>query len=379
MDRKQAGTLLLAAMTAVALYLCYLLFLPYSSPILFASVIAIAFFPLHTWIRRCVSGPTASAMISTFATLLLTVIPLTFLSIAISNELTGLYRDMTAHGSGTGSVVSQLLLLVEKFNAWAGRHFPVPAIDLHAMVLSRIQGASSGLLRFGASLLSNVFLFIANACIALFLLFFLFRDGESAVSTVMRALPLDESRQSILRARVSSTVITNFYGNVVVGALQGTLTGLSFWILGIDSPALWGVVTAIFSLIPFFGSAIVWVPASIALFFAGHYVKAMILVGLGVALISTVDNIVRPLILQRSLHLHPILVFFSLLGGVQMFGVMGLFVGPIILSVAAALLVMLMEDLSPKKDLVPKKEGQPGSSRSPAVPIDAVNIKIEKT
>jgi predicted PurR-regulated permease PerM len=372
-DKKQTGTLLLAGMSVVALYLCYLLFLPYSSPILFASVIAIAFFPLHTWIRRFVSGATVSAMISTLATLLLTVIPLTFLSIAISNELSGLYRDMTAHGSGTDGIVAQLLLLVEKFNSWASRHFPVPAIDLHAIVVSRIEGASAGLLRFGASLVSNVFLFIANAGIAVLVLFFLFRDGESAVSTVMRALPLDESRQSILRARVSSTVITNFYGNVVVGALQGTLTGLSFWILGIDSPALWGVVTGIFSLIPFFGSAIVWVPASIALFFAGHYVKAMILLGLGVALISTIDNIVRPLIIHRSLHLHPILVFVSLLGGVQMFGVLGLFVGPIILSVAAALLVMLMEDLSPKDDLSTKIEGQPGSSRSPAVSIDVIN------
>ena len=140
---------------------------------------------------------------------------------------------------------------------------------------------------FGASLVSNVFSFIANAGIAVLVLFFLFRDGESAVSSIMRALPLDESRLSTLRARVSSTVITNFYGSVVVGALQGTLTGLSFWILGIESPALWGVVTGVFSLVPIFGSAMIWGPAAIALFFTGHYVKATILVGLGVALIGT--------------------------------------------------------------------------------------------
>jgi len=359
-DRKQTGTLFLAGMAAVALYLCYLLFRPYSSPILFASVIAIAFFPLHNYVRRFVSGPTTSAIISTFTTLLLTVIPLTFLSIAISNELAGLYREMTARGSGTDGIIPYLLQVVEKFNAWAGRRFPIPAIDLRAIVASRIEGASSSLLLFGASLVSNVFSFIANAGIAVLVLFFLFRDGESAVSSIMRALPVDESRLSTLRARVSSTVITNFYGSVVVGALQGTLTGLSFWILGIESPALWGVVTGVFSLLPIFGSAMIWGPAAIALFFTGHYVKATILVGLGVALIGTVDNIVRPLIIHKSLHLHPILVFFSLLGGVQLFGVIGLFVGPIIVSVAAALFVMLMEDLSPKA------ASQPASSRSAA-------------
>jgi predicted PurR-regulated permease PerM len=175
--------------------------------------------------------------------------------------------------------------------------------------------------------------------------FFAFRDGERAVSEIMSVLPFDQKRAAELRGRVGSTITTNVYGGVIVGALQGTLTGLSFWALGMNSPVLWGVVTGVFSLIPIFGSAIVWVPAAIVLLLTGHFVKAAILLGLGAGLIGTIDNVVRPLIIHKSLRLHPIFVFFSLLGGVQLFGVLGLFVGPVVLSVAAALVLMVREDL----------------------------------
>jgi len=165
----------------------------------------------------------------------------------------------------------------------------------------------------------------------------------------MTALPLPEDRMAELRMRVTSTVVANFYGGVAVGALQGTLTGLTFWALGIDSPVLWGVVTGFFSLVPVVGSALVWGPAAIVLALTGHLGKAAILAGVGMAVIGTVDNIVRPLIIHRSVRLHTVFVLFALLGGVQLFGVLGLFVGPVILSVTAALVTMLHEDLAGKK------------------------------
>jgi predicted PurR-regulated permease PerM len=368
MEKKNAATLLLAGITTAALYSCYLLFRPYITPILFASVIAIVFYPLHRYTQRTVRGTTASALISTLVTLLLTFVPLTFLLFAISNELRGLYQDLAARSAGAGGMVAYLLQGLERLTAWASRHFPIPAVDLHGVLLSRLETASSSLLQFGANLVSNLFAFVVSAAIALLVLFFLFRDGERAVSKVMAALPFDEARLSQLRARISSAVMTNFYGGVVVGALQGTLTGLSFWALGIDSPVLWGVVTGVFSLVPIFGSAIVWVPASIVLLLTGHYVKAAILLGLGAFLISTIDNVVRPLIIHKGLRLHPVFIFLSILGGVQLFGALGLFVGPVILSVTAALLAMMQEDLA-------AQNGSQDSKELPAIHVAGVRPK----
>jgi len=348
MERKNMSTLLIAGATAVALYVCYLLFRPYLTPILFASVIAIVFYPLHRSVQRKFRNTSVGAIISTLVTLLLTVVPLTFLLLALSNELSGLYQTLAVRTAGAGGLSAYLIHGAERVASWAGKHFPIPPVDLRGVLLNQLQSTSASLLRFGASLVSNLFAFTVNAAITLVVLFFVFRDGESAVSKLMEALPLDPQRASELRSRISSTMMANVYGSLAVGALQGTLTGLSFWALGLGSPALWGVATGILSLVPIFGSGLVWVPASIFLLLTGHYVKAVILLGVGVAVIGTVDNVVRPLIIHKSLRLHPVLVLFSLLGGVQLFGILGLFIGPVILSVTAALLGMLQQDLAAK-------------------------------
>lgn len=345
--RKNAGALLLAATTALALYICYLLLRPYATAILFASVVAIIFHPLHKkGTQKIFRSDNVSALVSTALTLAFTVVPATFLLLASSKELTGLYQSLTTSGGGTGSLLSVMLRSFETVVAWAGRHFPIPPIDLHGVLLRTLESTSGSVVRFGASLMSNAFWFIANAVIAVVILFFLYRDGERGLIKVMRALPVPEEQLLQLRQRVGSTVMANFYGGVAVGALQGTLTGLCFWALGLDSPILWGLVTALFSLIPLAGSALVWVPASVVLLLTGHFAKAVILFAAGIAVIGTVDNIVRPLIIGKTVRLHPLLVFLALLGGVRLFGVLGIFVGPVILSFTVALLMIVRDELA---------------------------------
>lgn len=345
MDKKNSAQVVLLALTAAVLYVCYLLLRPFTTPILFGCVIGIVFYPLHAYIKKLFHNASGSAAVSTFLTLILTMVPLAFLLVAISNELNDLYHDLAARSGGAGGMLTQLLRAIDKLVLRVSKVFPVPAVDVHAMLTARLEAASASLLRAGASIAANLFSFISRSAIALVVVFFAFRDGERAVSEIMSALPFDQKRTSELRTRIGSAITTNVYGGVIVGALQGLLAGLSFWALGMNSPVLWGVVTGVFSLVPIFGSAIVWAPASIVLLLTGHFVKAAILLGLGAGLISMIDNIVRPLITHKGLRLHPIFVFLSLLGGVQMFGILGLFVGPVVLSVAAALVLMVREDL----------------------------------
>lgn len=365
MERKNSATLFLAGSAMVALYLCYLLLRPFASPLLFAMVIAIVFYPLHRHIQQMVRGRNLSAAISVAATFALTVVPLTFLLIAISRELSELYGTLMSK-SGSGSLLTYLLQRGDQLIKWASRRYSIPAVDLHDALARRLETVSGELVRLGASLVSNAFSFIANTVIALVILFFLYRDGERGISKVTAALPLPQERLAELRERVTSTVVANFYGGVAVGALQGTLTGLSFWVLGLESPVLWGVVTGFFSLVPVIGSGLVWAPAAIVLALTGHLGKGLILAGLGITVIGTVDNIVRPLIIRKSVQLHTLLVFFALLGGVQMFGVLGLFVGPVILSVTAALVMMLQADMAGKKqaEIVSIASAAPAKSQS---------------
>ena len=344
-ERRNASTLVLLVAVAVAFYACYFLFRPYATPILFACVIAIIFQPVHSRISSIFHGRNLSAVISTLLTVLLCVVPLTFLLLAVSKEIADLYHSISNRSGGARGIIAYLIHSLERIIAWGGQRFGLPQVNVQQMVLHRLEGLSGSLTRLGALLVANAFSFLVNAIIATVILFFLYRDGDVAVSNIMAFLPFRQDRMEELRNRITSTIVANFYGGVAVGALQGTLTGLTFWVLGLDSPVLWGVVTGFLSLIPMVGSAGVWAPASIVLLVTGHVVKGIILVIVGSLIIGTVDNIVRPLIVRKSVRLHTLLVFFALLGGLQAFGVLGLFVGPVILSVTAALLGMLQQDL----------------------------------
>ena len=347
--KRDTATLFLAGITAAMLYVCYLLIRPYATPILFAAVIAIIFYPLHRRLQQVIRSRNLSAAISTAATFVLSIVPLTFLLVAVSHELSDLYHSLQTRSADAGGVLPYLLHGAEKIVSWANRYFALPPVDLHDALARRLESASTELMRLGASLVSNVFAFVVKSVIALVILFFFYRDGEKSLGELMTALPLPKDQLSELQSRVTSTVTANFYGGVAVGVLQGTLTGLTFWALGIDSPVLWGVVTGFLSLVPVVGSALVWGPAAIVLALTGHLGKAAILAGMGMAVIGMVDNIVRPLIIHRSVRLHTVFVLFALLGGVQLFGVLGLFVGPVILSVTAALVTMLHDDLAGNK------------------------------
>ena len=344
-SRLNSAKTFLLVLTAAALYLCFLILRPFGAPIVFAIIIAIVFHPLHRRIRQRFRNSSSSAFLSTAATLLVTVVPLVLLGFAISNELAGLYQSLSARSAGEGGLVVYLLRAIDRVAAWLGQHFPMlPKFDLRDVISRRIAEAGSGLVSLGAGLVGNVFTFLVDGAIAFFVLFFLFRDGSAGLAYLSSLLPLSQERTQELWDRISSTLVANVYGGLAVGAVQGFLTAIAFWVLGLGSPILWGLVTALFSFVPMVGSAAVWVPAGVALLFTGHIVKGLVLLAWGAGVISVSDNFVRPWVISGRTSLPAVYVLLSLLGGVQAFGVLGLFVGPVILAVTAALLQMLQED-----------------------------------
>jgi len=181
--------------------------------------------------------------------------------------------------------------------------------------------------------------------IAFFTLFFLFREGATTKERVAEVLPLTRSQAERLFTGISNSIVANVYGVLAVGAAQGALTALGFWVLGLPSPVLWGMVTALFSLVPIIGSSAVWVPAGIILAVSGHWIKALILLGWGTGVVAQADNVIRPYVISQRANLSTLAVFFALLGGVQAFGVMGVFIGPVALSFTLVVLQMLRETI----------------------------------
>ena len=344
MERKQATTtFFLLALSAIALYFCYVIARPFLSPVFSAVMMAIVFHPVHARIQAHIPGRNTAALISTILVLLALIVPAVGLLVVVSQEVRGLYQLLNERSAAQGGWSPWVMHLMEHLASWAGRYIDLSTLDLRGALLRWLEQIIRSLLSWGAWAASNIISFVADAVITLFTLFFLFREGGSISEHAATVLPLNAGQVERLFTGLSNSIVANVYGCLAVGVAQGSLASLAFWVLGLPSPVLWGLVTALFSLIPIIGSAAVWGPAVIILVIGGHWWKALILLGWGAGVVGQVDTLVRPYVISERVKLHTLLVFFALLGGVEAFGVMGLFIGPVVLSVTLVVLEMLRE------------------------------------
>ncbi len=349
-QRRRATIIFLVALSAATLWLGYLIARPFLKPVFFAVVLAIVFHPLHARMHRFIRSANATALLSTLCVLLTIVIPAFLLSAALRSELTVIYQSLSAGGAQDGGPITRALQLIESARMWLGKYVDLSQVDLRAELSDRLQQLSSFLLSQLAGFAGDVTSFVVAAGVAFFTLFYLFRDGRAFWRRLSALIPLSPAQLEKLGAGVSGTISSSMYGGLAVAVAQGTLLGLAFWVLGLPSPVLWGMMTALFSFMPLVGTAMVWLPAAIILILIGHPVKGLILLAWGAGVVSMVDNIIRPLVISEHMRFHPLWVFFALLGGVQAFGVIGLFVGPAVLALATSLFSVIREETHSQTD-----------------------------
>ncbi|MGH9904460.1 MAG: AI-2E family transporter, partial [Pyrinomonadaceae bacterium] len=171
-----------------------------------------------------------------------------------------------------------------------------------------------------------------------FTMYYLFRDGDNIFEAVRDALPLEKEQATAIMARTRDVIGASVYGVFAIAIIQGTLGGLAFWVLGLPSAIVWGVAMVFLSMIPMLGAFLVWVPAAIYLAVTGHTLKAILLVLWGTLVIGMIDNFLRPKLVGSRTKLHELLIFFAVLGGLQVFGVLGIVLGPVMLAITMALI-----------------------------------------
>jgi predicted PurR-regulated permease PerM len=334
----------LLALALFTLYLCYIIFYPFLRPLLSAIVIAVVFFPVQARLSRIIASPSLSALISTVLVVLLITLPAIMIGVAFSREVASLYDFLDQKSEESGGLSPYIMHLIERPLGWIGQFVDVSQFNLGAWLRERLQQISAFLVAEATTILGNLTSFIVNTVITLFTLFFLFREGRSARRRAAAVLPLSAEQIDRLFTGIENTIIATVYGGIVVAFVQGALTGFALWVTGIHSPVLWGVVAAVFALIPLVGTAVVWVPAALYLVVTGDWVKGVLLAAWGAGVVGTVDNFLRPYLISGRVQMHTLLIFFSVFGGVQAFGFLGLFVGPVILAVTISVLGMLREE-----------------------------------
>jgi predicted PurR-regulated permease PerM len=225
-------------------------------------------------------------------------------------------------------IAQRLGIDADVIGAWASGH-------VREWVAGAGQHTMSAAAEIGGALLSFAFTAFAT--------FLLLRHGETLVASIRDWLPFERTRSEALLLRIRDVVHASMYGIVAIAAIQGALCGGMFWLLGIPGAALWGLLTMFASLVPVVGTAAVWVPGTVYLVASGSWEKAIVLAVWGAAVVSSVDNVLRPKLVAGRVQLSGLAMFVAMLGGLQAFGALGIIAGPVVFATAAAILAVLRD------------------------------------
>jgi predicted PurR-regulated permease PerM len=345
-NRRSTNIVVLLILLAIGTIVAYGILRPFLRPIVFALVIGIGFYPLHAVIGRFLLRRNIHAFISTVAVLLIFVVPAVLLVSVASGEIIHAAQSINDRAAEGGGLLPYLLQSPERLTQWVEKYIDIQKSGLAGTIDSLPVRASQLLITFASSLVAGLAGFVGESIITLLILFFVFRDGAYFMNRFTSLLPLDHERTDRLLSQIQQSVFANLYGILAVALAQGLLTSAAVAIVGVGSPLLLGIAAAVCSVIPFVGPSLVWLPVVIFLSVNGHWWKGLFLLAWGAIAVGTADNIVRPLVIARQVKLHPLLLLFALFGGIQEFGFVGLFIGPVVMSVMIALVDMLREDFS---------------------------------
>ena len=330
------------AVTALILYFCLLIVRPFLNVIAWSSVLVITFYPVHQRLVRKTGSVSLSAFVCSVVVVVIFVIPLLFLTAVAVEQFATLGASLQqTFTDQTGLMVWAPL---RQAYEWLSGRLGVDGAEIVAWVRQN----SSELARLVAGYTLAAAQHLAGAVVSfvfiIFAMFLLFRDGDRIVERIPDLLPFERARSKALLTRVREVIYGSVYGVVVIAVVQGALCGGIFWILGIPSAALWGMVAVVTSVLPMVGAAGVWAPGALYLAATGHLTRAIILAVFGTAVISTVDNFLRPRLVGGRVGLSELVMFFSLLGGLQVFGVLGIVLGPVLFAVAGAIVDVLGDE-----------------------------------
>ena len=324
---------------------------PFFGSIFWACALAVIFFPIKEKLLKRWPGRINLVSLLTLALCIVAVIlPMILVISSVLNEGIGVYDKLQSGEINPAQYIEILHNSFPRLQNLLTRF----GMDINHLKSDAINAAMAGgklLAQNTFSIGQNAFEFIVNLVLMLYITFFMLRDGNKLLDLMMRALPLEDSRERMLFSLFAEVTRATIKGNIVIAIMQGTVGGITMAALGIHGALLWGVSMAFASLIPSIGSALVWAPIALYLFATGDTTSAIILVGVGAGVIGILDNVLRPLLVGRDTKLPDYLVLLSTLGGIALFGINGFVIGPLVAAVFLAFWGIFIREMNgPKLD-----------------------------
>ena len=333
---------------------------PFFGAIFWACALAVIFFPIQQKILRRWPGRKNIAALATLLLCIVAVIlPMIIVVSSVVNEGLGIYEKLKSGEINPAQYIEKLQGSFPQMQALLDRVGLNPN-NLKADAINAAMASGKFLAQNTFTIGQNAFGFLMSLALMLYVTFFMLRDGSKLLDLMMRALPLEDSRERMLFALFAEVTRATIKGNIVIAIVQGTLGGITFALLGVHGALLWGVLMALTSLIPSIGSALVWAPVALYLFATGDTTSAIILIGVGAGVIGLIDNLLRPILVGRDTKLPDYLVLLSTLGGIALFGVNGFVIGPLVAAVFLAFWGIFIREMNV---LVPDEQVQVGAVR----------------
>lgn len=331
---------------AVSIALCFVL-APFFSTVLWSTILALIFQPVQRWLVARLGGRrNLAAIITLMICLVIVILPLTFVASALIREISNAYGQVRSGSLDIGAFFSRgvralpqsLQNLLERYDL-----MDLPGLQqrLSAGAAQISQFVATRALSVGQITLQVVVSFF----VMLYLLFFLVRDGREISRLVRDAIPLDEQRKQHLIRKFTTVIRATVKGNVAVAVVQGALGAIALWVVGVQGALLWGFVMMLLSLLPAVGASLVWGPIAIYFFSTGAIAKGLGLAIFGAAVIGTIDNVLRPVLVGKDTRLPDWVVLISTLGGISLLGLNGFVIGPLIAALFISCWDLLRRDL----------------------------------
>ena len=333
MQLKEYSKYIFVSLFILMFYLSYKVIENYIQSIVAAIVIAILFYPLYKWILKVVKKKYLAALIVIIFILFVAILPFAFILNSLIWQVGDTvdfvknnFKDGINCKDDDSGLCSLYLALTDYF----------PEFDIKNAIADTGDWIIKKVSETIRMVTSGIFLFF----VSLYIVFFLFVDGKSVIKIVKDALPMKEHHEQKIQKTILETTKAVVFGNIVTALTQGVIAALGYWLIGgFDNAILLGMLTAFFALVPGIGSAFVWLPASAYVLIVGlldssgsGIIRGIVLLGYGAMIVSTIDNLLKPKLIGNRANIHPVVVFLGVLGGLSFMGLVGLFVGPLILS-----------------------------------------------
>ncbi len=328
--RSRGKLLVVSAASIVCVYLCYRLAQPFLPALVWATTGAVITNRVMRWLAQRITKPHWRAGIGVTGVALLLFGPAIAIVYFAALEIYGTLQSLNPAD-----------LVASWQQAFAGRPALANAwaqitenVDLQATLAQLGEQLSN----WSLAILTGLFYLLFQAVVALFILFFLYRDEDYVIATIHRLSPFTNDETKRLRQRIGDTIHATIAGVVVVAIVQGTLGGVIFALIGIPAPVLWGAAMAVMAMVPYVGTSAIWGPTAIFLAASGEWGKALVLAAWGMLAIGLIDNLLYPMLVGTRLRQHTVVAFLAILGGVTLFGATGIVLGPVIVTVTFFLL-----------------------------------------